>query len=143
MPVCLIEGPVLNKESKAELITNVLDSMIAAYQMPDDRVYINEYEKQNYGHNSVDRPGHDSESRQDVQRIVVSIIAPPGLPKDAKRLLFREITETAAKIYGNTDMRDILVFLNEHPLDNVASNGYIQTENPEFAWPATKIDSSI
>jgi len=138
MPVCLIEGPALNKESKAELITNVLHSMVTAYKMPDDRVYINEYDEQNYGHNMIDRSGDDRRVRQDKQRIVISIIAPPGLPKDAKRLLFREITETAAKVYGNDDMRDILVFLNEHPLDNVASNGYIQTENPEFASPATQ-----
>jgi phenylpyruvate tautomerase PptA (4-oxalocrotonate tautomerase family) len=138
MPVCLIEGPVLSTESKAGLITNVLHSLVTAYQMPDDRVYINEYSMLNYGHNMVDSPGHDLRVQQDQPRVVASIIAPPGLPKDAKRLLFREITETAANVYGIADMRNILVFLNEHPLDNVASNGYIQTENPEFASPATQ-----
>lgn len=136
MPVCLIEGPDgLSTSSKKELIEKVIDAMVTAYKMPDDRVYLNEYKSENYG--DTPREKDDTEWRFQAlpPRVVCSLIAPPGLNKDAKRVLFKTLTETAANIYGITDRRDILVFLNEHPLDNVASNGYIQTENPAFAAP--------
>ena len=138
MPVCLIEGPGgLSATAKKELIEKVLDAMVTAYQMVDDRVYVNEYTTENYG----DTPHEMADTKWRVQsapaRVIFSIIAPPGLARDAKRILFRSITETAAGIYGITDQRDILAFLHEHPLDNVASNGYIQTENPAFESPAT------
>ena len=138
MPVCVIEGPSgLNSNSKKELIEKVLDAMVTAYKMVDDRVYINEYKTENYG----DTPHEMADTNWRVQsapsRVFYSIIAPPGLDRDSKRIMFRSLTETAAGIYGISDQRDILVFLNEHPLDNVASNGYIQTENPAFESPAT------
>ena len=66
-----------------------------------------------------------------------SFIAPPGLDREVKRTLFRDVTDTIAAVYNIRDHRNILVFLNEHPLDNVASNGFIQTENPAFESPAT------
>lgn len=139
MPVCLIEGPDgLTQTSKKELIEKVLDEMVTAYKMVDDRVYINECKSENYG----DTPHEMADINWRIQsvpaRVVVSIIAPPGLDRDSKRKMFREITEAVAKIYNISDLRDILVFLNEHPLDNVASNGYIQTENPAFESPATQ-----
>src|SRR5882757_3761912 len=125
MPVCLIEGPGgLSPNSKKELIEKVLDAMVTAYKMVDDRVYINEYKTENYG----DTPHEMDDTNWRIQsvpaRVVFSIIAPPGLDRDSKRVLFRSITETAANIFGITDQRDVLAFLNEHPLDNVASNGY-------------------
>jgi len=137
MPVCIIEGPVLTKESKGAFIKTVLNSLVDAYQMPDDRVYINEYNKDNYGHTLVDKPGHDITVQKDNPRVVISIIAPPGLAQDEKRIMFRQITEAAGNAYGISNLRDILVFLNEHPIHNVASNGYIQTENPEFRSAVT------
>ena len=138
MPVCLIEGPkVLTKDSKKELIESVLNALVDAYQMIDDRVYINEYSLSEIGHT----PHEMSDKRWRIQteqaRIVCSIIAPPGLPRDAKRKMFRDITEAIGRTHKITDHRDILVFLNEHDLDNVASNGLIQTENPAFESPET------
>lgn len=138
MPVCLIEGPTLSKDSKAVLLTKVLTSLVNAYQMPDDRVYINQYREEDYGHSPIDKPGHEITIQTDKPRIVISIIAPPGLTKDLKRIMFRDITEAAGTVYGIKDLRDILTFLNEHPLENVASNGYIQTENPDFLFPQTQ-----
>ena len=99
MPVCLIEGPGgLSATSKKELIEKVLDAMVTAYKMVDDRVYINEYKTDSYG----DTPHEMADTNWRIQsapaRIVFSIIAPPGLARDAKRILFRSITETAAGI---------------------------------------------
>jgi hypothetical protein len=51
MPVCFIEGPVgLSKNSKRELLENALNSLVKAYQMPDDRVFIKENVLHDTGH---------------------------------------------------------------------------------------------
>ena len=50
MPVCLIEGPTgLSPDSKKEMIQKVIESLFEAYQIPDDRVYVNEYPPTNVG----------------------------------------------------------------------------------------------
>jgi phenylpyruvate tautomerase PptA (4-oxalocrotonate tautomerase family) len=138
MPVCFIEGPTgLSKESKKELIGKVLETMVEAYQMPDDRVYIKDHVLTDIGHTIQDSNGIKLSIQTQPARVVCSLIAPPGLRLDAKRKMFRNLTETIATVYKIEDKEDILVFLNEHPLENVASNGYMQTENPAFESPAT------
>jgi phenylpyruvate tautomerase PptA (4-oxalocrotonate tautomerase family) len=138
MPVCLIEAPTgLSNESKKELIKKVLDILVDAYQMVDDRVYVNEYALADVGHTPHEMADTNWSIQSQPARVVCSIIAPPGLNKDAKRKMFRDMTESIATIFKISDKRDILAFLNEHQLDNVASNGYIQTENPAFESPAT------
>jgi len=138
MPVCLIEGPAgLTHKTKGELITNVLHALVDAYKMVDDRVYINDYELSNVGHTAHEMDAENWSIQSAAAKIVCSIIAPPGLKLDSKRKMFRDITTAIARGYRIDDQRDILVFLNEHPLDNVSSNGHIQIENPAFESPAT------
>ena len=41
MPVSIITGPAgLSKKAKKELIEGTLHALVKAYQIPDDRVYI-------------------------------------------------------------------------------------------------------
>jgi phenylpyruvate tautomerase PptA (4-oxalocrotonate tautomerase family) len=138
MPVCLIESPCgLNEKSKKELIETVLTIMVNTYKMVADRVYIKEYDLVNAGYTPRTMENGNWSIQKEKARVVCSIIAPPGLDKDSKRKMFRDITTIVAHSYQIEDQRDILAFLNEHPLDNVASNGYIQTESPAFVSPAT------
>jgi len=138
MPVCVIEGPAgLSQKAKGELITNVLQVLVDTYKMVDDRVYINDYELQNVGYTDYDPNAENWNVQSAPAKIVCTIIAPPGLKHESKRKLFRDLTNKVAQTYQIDDQRDILVFLNEHPLDNVASAGYIQMENPAFESPAT------
>ena len=51
MPVVSIKGPSgLNKSSKKQLIEGALHTLSDTYQMPDDRVYIEEVPAENVGH---------------------------------------------------------------------------------------------
>lgn len=137
MPICFIEGPSgLHENSKKELMEKTLKSLVKAYQMPDDRVFIKE--------NSVIDTGHTG--HLDISEVIVQaenakpvciIQAPEGLPIDAKRILMGELTKNIATAYQVNDFRDILIFIQEYPLDVVANNGILQAENPEFASPAT------
>jgi phenylpyruvate tautomerase PptA (4-oxalocrotonate tautomerase family) len=137
MPVCMIEGPSgLSKDSKKELMRKTLESLVNAYQMPDDRVFVKENFDENIGHTS-----HAENVEYAVQsgkaRPVCMIQAPQGLPLDAKRVLMSDLTDHIAHAYGLKDLRDVLILIQEYPLDVVANNGLLQSENPEFASPST------
>ncbi|QBD75313.1 hypothetical protein EPA93_04590 [Ktedonosporobacter rubrisoli] len=136
MPVLFIESPEgLNATSKRALVQKTIAAMYAAYHLPDDRVYIREYAIGNGGHTDLSTSdGHVLLNPEPV-RPVLSMIAPPNLPLDAKRKLIQNLTEAVAEVYQISDKRDILIFLQEHPLENAANNGFLQSENPAFAIP--------
>lgn len=137
MPICFINGPGgLSDHLKKELITESLDALVEAYQMPDDRVFISDHPLTNVGHT-----GQTQDLSWSVQseqaKPVCRIDAPPGLPISDRRKLFGSITSAVAKAYGISDLRDILIFLHEYPIENVGNNGLLQTENPEFESPVS------
>jgi phenylpyruvate tautomerase PptA (4-oxalocrotonate tautomerase family) len=137
MPICFIEGPQgLTQNAKIELMEKTLKSLVKAYQMPDDRVFIKENPLVNTAHTS-----HSETIDYAVQSVnarpVCIIQAPEGLPVDAKKTLMSELTNHISASYGLSDLRDVLIFIQEYPLDVVANNGLLQSENPEFASPAT------
>jgi phenylpyruvate tautomerase PptA (4-oxalocrotonate tautomerase family) len=136
MPVVLIKGPSgLNKKAKKELIEETLQAVVTAYQMPDDRVYIEEIDSENVGHTPLlaVTGGEDWAVQSEPARIFVEVVAPPGIPIDAKRKLMRQLTEAAGRAYGRTNLREVLVSLDQHKVEDFASNGFIQTENPDMA----------
>jgi phenylpyruvate tautomerase PptA (4-oxalocrotonate tautomerase family) len=136
MPVSFITGPTgLSKEEKKELIEGTLQALTKAYQMPDDRVYINEVTSENVGHTPLlaVTHGEDWAVQSEPARIIIEIIAPPGIPIEDKRTLVRELTEVAGRVYGRTNRRDVLVSIDQHTVEDFASNGYLQTENPDMA----------
>ena len=103
--------------------------------MPDDRVSIHEVPAENVGHTpllEVTR-GESWAVQSEPARIYVEVIAPPGLPIEAKRKLIRTLTEVAGRAYGRSNLRDVLVSLDEHKVEDFASNGFLQTENPDMA----------
>jgi phenylpyruvate tautomerase PptA (4-oxalocrotonate tautomerase family) len=138
MPICMIEGPSgLIKNLKKELMEKTLESLVKAYQMPDDRVFVKENDAENTGHTSHSETV-EYKVQSDNARPVCIVQAPQGLPADSKRTLMSELTNHIAKAYGLSDLRDVLIFIQEYPLDVVANNGLLQSENPEFASPATE-----
>jgi phenylpyruvate tautomerase PptA (4-oxalocrotonate tautomerase family) len=136
MPVVSIKGPSgLNKSLKKELIEETLRTLSETYQMPDDRVYIEEIPTENVGHTPLlaVTGGEHWAVQSEPARIYVEICAPPGLPIEAKRKLMRELTQIAGRAWDRSNLRDVLVSLDEHPVENFASNGLLQTENPDMA----------
>src|SRR4029434_1584114 len=136
MPVAFIKGPKgLSKEAKKELIEGTLQALTKAYQMPDERVYIDEVPSENVGHTPLlaVTHGEDWGVQSEPARIIIEVIAPPGIPIEAKRTLVRELTCVAGRAYGRTNLRDVLVSLDQHKVEDFASNGFIQTENPDMA----------
>jgi phenylpyruvate tautomerase PptA (4-oxalocrotonate tautomerase family) len=136
MPITFIKGPTgLSKEAKKELIEATLRAMVKAYQIPDDRVYIDEVRPENIGHTPLLEVtnGEGWAVQTEPARIVFEVIAPPGIPIEAKRTLVRELADAAGRAYGRTNLRDVLISIDQHKVEDFSANGFLQSENPEFA----------
>src|SRR5262245_26268042 len=136
MPVVTITGPSgLTKDAKKQLIEGTLHVLAEAIFLLDDRVYIHEVPVENVGHTpllEVTR-GEMWAIQSEPARIFVEVSAPPGLSIETKRKLMRGLTEVAARAYGRKDLYDVLVSLDQHKVEDFASNGFLQTENPDMA----------
>jgi phenylpyruvate tautomerase PptA (4-oxalocrotonate tautomerase family) len=135
MPVVTITGPSgLTKVAKKELIEGILHVLAETIYLPDDRVYIHEVPVENVGHTPLLEVTHGESwaVQSEAARIFVEVTAPPGLPIETKRKLMRGLTEVAGRSYGRSDLRNVLVSLDEHLAENFASNGFLQTENPDM-----------
>jgi len=136
MPVVTITGPTgLTKDAKKQLIEGTLRVLTETEQMPDNRVYIHEVPVENVGHTPLLEVTHGKSwaVQSEPARIFVEVCAPPGLPIDLKRKMMRGLTEVAGRAYGRKDLRDVLVSLDQHKVEDFASNGFLQTENPDMA----------
>ncbi len=59
---------------------------------------------------------------------VVFIEAPPGIRPEAKKRMMEKINTAVEEVYP---IGETLIFLREYPLENVAENGGLQSENPK------------
>ena len=50
-------------------------------------------------------------------------LCPPRLPIETKRKLMRELMEVA-RVYGRKDLREVLISLDQHNVEDFASNGF-------------------
>ena len=69
---------------------------------------------------------------------VVFIEAPPGIRSDAKREMLEKITSAIDEAYH---IGDTLIFLREYPVENVAMDGRLQSDNPKILEALKKINS--
>jgi phenylpyruvate tautomerase PptA (4-oxalocrotonate tautomerase family) len=67
---------------------------------------------------------------------VVFIEAPPGIRADAKRTMIEKITAAIDEAYH---IGDTLIFLREYPIDHVAMDGRLQSENPKIQEALKKV----
>jgi hypothetical protein len=64
------------------------------------------------------------------------IEAPPGIRPEKKRVMMQKITEAIDEAYHIGDTR---ILLGEYPVENVAMDGRIQSENPKTFEALKKI----
>ena len=60
---------------------------------------------------------------------VLFIEAPSGIRPEKKRVMMQKITQAIDEAYH---IGDTLIFLRENPVENVAMNWRIQSENPKI-----------
>jgi hypothetical protein len=76
------------------------------------------------------------ELAKEVFMPVLFIEAPPGIRPEKKRVMMQKITEAIDEAYH---IGDTLIFLREYPVENVAMDGRIQSENPKILEALKKI----
>ena len=69
---------------------------------------------------------------------VIFIEAPPGIRIDAKKKMVEKITTAIDEAYH---IGDTLIFLREYPIENVAQDGRLQSENPKILEALKKINA--
>jgi len=67
---------------------------------------------------------------------VLFIEAPPGIRPEKRRMMMQKITEAVEDAYH---IGDTLIFLREYPVENVAMDDRIQSENPKIMEALKKI----
>ena len=69
---------------------------------------------------------------------VLFIEAPLGIRSEAKKKMVEKITAAIDEAYH---IGDTLIFLREYPVENVAMDGSLQSENPKILEALKKINS--
>jgi len=75
-----------------------------------------------------------------VNMPVLFIEAPPGICPEKKRVMMQKITEAVDEAYH---IGDTLIFLREYPVENVAMDGRIQSENPKILEALKEISVGV
>ena len=70
---------------------------------------------------------------------VVFLEVPPGIRTDAKKDLVQKLTNSIEEVYP---IGETLIFFREYPLEDVAENGTLQSENPKVLEAVEKTKSA-
>lgn len=124
MPMCFIEVPQgLEIDAKKRLFRDSHLALQEAYPLDDFRVFIREYPLENVG--------QDGKPADEV-RPICFLEAPQLRNIDTKRRMVEKLNAVIAEAYrdlANTD--EIMIFVNEYPLENAGWAGRLQSDNPE------------
>ena len=127
MPMLFIESPQgIGQDVKATLVREATAALDEAYHIPDVRIFFREY--------AVDDVAQDGRQHAEPFRPVCFLEVPPLRSIEAKRALVQQLNSALATAYrglANTD--EIMVFINEYPLEDVGSAGRLQADTPELA----------
>jgi len=117
--ICMVEGQT--KEFKKLILDAVHDSLVTAFRIPnsDRNQRIIEIESENFEY-----PKGKSDNFLTIEMTVF-----PGRSIQAKKALYKEIVSRLAKL--NIPENDILIVLNEPPLENWGIRG---------GYPASEVD---
>ena len=80
--------------------------------------------------------GREIEQREDHGYAGLLYRSPPGIRAEAKKRMVEKITSAIEEAYH---IGDTLIFLREHPAENVAQDGRLQSENPKVLEALKKI----
>jgi hypothetical protein len=125
MPICFLEAPTgITADAKKKMMESATAALFDTYRIPDVRIFLREYPPENVS--------QDGRIAAEPVRPVFFIEGPP-LPRiDAKRKMVERLHAALAEAYrGITNTDEIMVFVNQYALDNAASNGRLQSENPQ------------
>jgi phenylpyruvate tautomerase PptA (4-oxalocrotonate tautomerase family) len=122
MPVTYLDVPEgLHIDKKRELVKRVYDALHHAYPFPDDvRIFLREW--------PLGSVSQDGLLGAEPARPVLTMHVPQGVDVGAKRTMLQRINSAMVDAYH---LPKFMVFINEYPLDLVALDGVIHSDNSE------------
>ena len=126
MPVSFLDAPVgISPAAKQTMVAKITAALDEAYQIHDVRFFLREHARENVA--------QDGRFGAEPARPVLFLEAPPLRRPEVKRALVARLDAAIAEGYhGLINPKEILVLINEYPLDNAAAAGRLQAENPQI-----------
>ncbi len=122
MPIAYLDVPTgANLAKKRELVKAIYEGLREAYPFPDDhRIFLREWPLDSVSQNGL--------LGSEPARPVFIIHGPQGADVDAKRKMLKKINSAVAEAY---DLPEFMIFMHEYPLDLVAHEGGLLSDNQQ------------
>ncbi|WBB58923.1 tautomerase family protein [Streptomyces sp. WMMC500] len=132
MPVIHIDGPAgLPQSARQKLVREVTRAADEAYHVPDVRIWLRETPADGYA--------QDGELGARI-RPVATLQVPELSSIDARRTLVGRVNAALADAYaGLADTENVIVFLDDYPLERVGWAGRLQSDVPEMVTLAERL----
>ncbi|HEY2695612.1 MAG TPA: hypothetical protein VGJ45_09095 [Pseudonocardiaceae bacterium] len=120
MPVTYLDVPEgLDIDKKRRLVNRMYDALHDAYPFPDDvRIFLREW--------PPDSVSRDGLLGAEPARPVLMMHVPQGVDAEARRTMLTKINAAMVDAYRPSKF---LIFIDEYPLDLVALDGVLHSDN--------------
>ena len=121
MPIAYLDVPQgIQTTVKKKMFKRIYEALSEAYPFPPDhRVFLREW--------PLESVSQDGQLGSEPPRPVFLIHAPQGISVEAKRKMMKGINAAVAEAYN--DLPDFMIFMQEYPLELVAHNGNLHSDN--------------
>jgi hypothetical protein len=120
MPIAYLDAPQgIGIDEKRKLVKAMYDALHEAYPFPDDvRIFLREWPSVSVG--------QDGRLDSEPARPVFMMHVPQGVNIEAKRKMLKRIDAAVAEAYR---LPKFMIFMHEYPLDLVALDGRLHSDN--------------
>jgi phenylpyruvate tautomerase PptA (4-oxalocrotonate tautomerase family) len=131
MPIAYLDVPQgIQTEEKKKMLKSIYDALNEAYPFPPDhRVFLHEWPLESVSQNG--------QLGSEPSRPVFLIHAARGASVESKPKMVKGINAAVAVAYNN--LPEFIIFLQEHPLELVAVNGNLHSDNRERVAEQRKV----
>jgi len=131
MPIAYLDVPLgIQTEEKKKMLKSIYDALNEAYPFPPDhRIFLREWPLESVSQNG--------QLGSEPPRPVCIMHAPQGVSLESKRKMLKGINAAVAKAYNN--LPDFMIFIQEHPLELVAHNGNLHSDNQKRVEEQQKV----
>jgi phenylpyruvate tautomerase PptA (4-oxalocrotonate tautomerase family) len=126
MPIFFIEAPKgVREDAKKRMVEKMTAALNEAWHIPDVRIFIRE--------SAAENVAQDGRFQSEPMRPVGVLNVPLLRSVDTKRKLAEKLQAAFTEAYaGIANTGELLVFMNEYPLENAFSDGRLQSDTPQF-----------
>jgi phenylpyruvate tautomerase PptA (4-oxalocrotonate tautomerase family) len=134
MPIAYLDVPQgIQTEAKKKMLKSIYEALSEAYPFPPDhRVFLREW--------PLETVSQDGKLGSEPPRPVFLIHAPEGVSVELKRKMMKGINAAVAEAYNN--LPDFMIFMQEYPLQLVAHNGNLHSDDQKRVEEQKKVFGS-